>query len=63
MMTYVIGIPPFQRISSVVFEDRETAKEYASQENAIGPYRKRGVKVYKSDSSGNILFPVQKKKE
>lgn len=46
--TYVLGIPPLQRIlHSLEFDSRREASERARQENRYGEYRGRGVKVYK----------------
>lgn len=45
---YVLGIPPFSRIlHGLEFENKKEAQRRAREENRIGEYRGRGVKVYK----------------
>ncbi len=45
---YVLGIPPYQRIlHSLEFDNKADASRRARDENKIGEYRGRGVKVYK----------------
>ena len=59
MKWYRLGIPPWQPIlSGVMYEEKSQAKTRAREENKIGEFKGRGVKVYQCDESGILIKEV-----
>jgi hypothetical protein len=56
MAYYRLGIAPFTPIlPGLIFTVRKVATQRAREENRMGEYRGRGVKVYRCDADGKIL--------
>lgn len=58
---YRLAIAPYQPIlSGFVTDDKKEATQFARENNKIGEYRGRGVRVIQCDANGNPVFKDRK---
>lgn len=60
MKFYRLGVAPLTPIlSGLIFDSKREANRRARDENRIGEYRGRGVRVYPCDENGRIIADVK----